>query len=60
MKYAKAILGSVALFVLLDILTSVMIPEWHSHKESVGHQSGVCELPRVQFSGAAKYGDRSH
>jgi hypothetical protein len=27
MKYAKAILGSVALFVLLDILISVMIPD---------------------------------
>lgn len=25
---------------------------WHSHKKSVGHQSGVCELPRVRFSGA--------
>src|ERR1700722_20571983 len=27
MKYVKAILGSVALFVLLDILISVMIPD---------------------------------
>ena len=27
MKYAKAILGSVALFVLLDILISVIIPD---------------------------------
>jgi hypothetical protein len=27
MKYAKAILGSIALFVLLDILISVMIPD---------------------------------
>ena len=26
---------------------------WHSHKELAGHQSGVSELPRVQFSGAA-------